>query len=109
MKIFLLTTLLFCSTSLHARDNNAKIDYEKFIKDRVRSVGESLCKANFTTTNCSNLNVTLKEIYSDDVHITHKAIIKVRHDPNGPASATMTFIINDGRITAVKDQCHLCG
>lgn len=110
MKTLILNTLLFSSLSLSAStEQNFKKDYEEDIKLRVRAVGKSLCIANFSTTDCSKLNVTLKEISRDDVHITHKAVIKIRHEPKGPVAATMTFIINDGRITAIADQCHMCG
>lgn len=109
MKFILFALLLLSSLSISASTEITKKDYEEDIKLRVKTVGKALCQANFSTTDCSKLTVTLKEIFRDDVHISHKAVIKIRHEPKGPVAATMTFIINDGRIMAIQDQCHMCG
>lgn len=108
MKTILFALFLLSSLSISA-STEIKKDYEEDIKLRVKSVGTALCKANFSTTDCSRLTVSLKEIFKDDAHISHKAVIKIRHEPRGPVAATMTFIINDGRIMAIQDQCHMCG
>lgn len=110
MKTLLSGLLLLSSMTINASTVlSFRPDYDEDIKLRVKTVGKALCQANFSTTDCSKLTVTLKEIYRDDVHVSHRAVIKIRHEPKGPVAATMTFIINDGRIMAIQDQCHMCG